>query len=93
MKIKLFKAGKKAVCPQFLKNPLNGIDVSLAWVLNVEENVIKVNNDKDIKFLGQDFINIALKAGRCVRQPKKHYLVLEVAVLSQESRFSFIALF
>ena len=80
MKMTFLEVGKKAIFPQFLKNPSNGIDVSLAWVFGIDEDVIKVNNDEDIKFLGQDLINIALKAGRCVGQPKKHYLILEVAV-------------
>ena len=93
MKTTLLEIGKKAVFPQFLENPSNGIYVSLAWVLGVDEDVIKVNNDKDIEFLGQDLVNIALKAGRCVGQPKRHYLILKVTVSSPESRFPFIALF
>ena len=67
--------------------------MSLAWVFGVDKDVIEVNNDKDIEFLGQDLINVALKAGWGVGQPKRHYLVLEVAVLSPESRLPFIALF
>ena len=88
-----FELGKKAVFPQFLENQLNGVDVSLVWVLGVDKDVIKVNNDEDIKFLGHDFLNIALEVGRCVGQSKKHYLVLEVAVSSLKSRLIFIALF
>ena len=67
--------------------------MSLAWVLGVNKDVIKVNNDKDIEFFDQDLVNIALEAGRCVGQPKKNYLVLEVAVLNPESRLPFIAFF
>ena len=67
--------------------------MSLAWVFDVDEDIIKVNNDKDIEFLGQDLVNIALEAGRCVGQPKRHYLVLEMVILSLESRLLFIALF
>ena len=93
MKTTLLEVSKKAVFPQFLENPLNGIDVSMAWVLSVDEDVIEVNNDEDIKFLGQDLVNVALEAGRGVGQPKRHYLVLEVAVSSPESRLPFIALF
>ena len=89
----LLEIGKKAVFAQFLKNPSNGSDVSLTWVFNVDRNVIKVNNDKDIEFLSHDLVNIALEAGRCIRQPKKHYLVLEVIVLSPENRVLFIAFF
>ena len=88
-----FEVGKKAVFPQFLKNPSNAVNVSLAWVLGVDKDGIEINNDKDIEFLGQDLVNIALEAGRCIGQPKRHYLVLEVAVSSLESRLPFIALF
>ena len=93
MKMAFFEFGKKPVFPQFLKNLSNGIDVSLAWVFSVDKDVIKVNNDKEIKFLGQDLINIAPEAGRCIEQPKRHYLILQVAVSSPESRLLFIALF
>ena len=78
METTLLEVGKKAVFPQFLENPSNGIDVSLAGVLGVDENVIEVNNDKDIKFLGQDLVNVALEAGWGVGEPKRHYLVLEM---------------
>ena len=61
--------------------------MSLPWVFCVDENVIEINNDKDIKFFGQDLVNIALEAGQCIGQLKKHYLVLEVAVSSPESVF------
>ena len=67
--------------------------MSLAWVLFIDEDIIEINNDKNIKFLGQDLVNIALEASWCVRQPKKHYLILEMAVSSPKSRFLFIALF
>ena len=93
MKTTPLEVSKKTVFPQFLKNPSNGTDVSLARILGKDENVIKVNNDKNIEFLGQDLVNIALQAGRCVDQPKRHYLVIKVAVSSLKSRFLFIALF
>ena len=71
MKMTLFEVDKKAVFLQFLENPSNGVDVKLAWVVGIDEDVIKVNNDKNIEFLCQDLINIALKAGWCVGQPKR----------------------
>ena len=65
----------------------------LAWVLGVDKDVIEIKNDENIEFLGQDFINIALEAGRYVGQPERHYLVLKMAVLSPKSRLLLIALF
>ena len=67
--------------------------MSLAWIFGIDENVIEINNDKDIEFFGHDLVDIVLEAGRYVGQHKKHYLVLKVAVSSPESYFLFIALF
>ena len=44
MKSTLFQISKKIVLPQFLKNLLNDIDMSLACILDVNQNVIQVNN-------------------------------------------------
>ena len=93
MKTTLLEVGKKAIFLQFFENSLNSIDVSLAWVFGLDEDVIEINNDKNIKFLGQDLVNKALEAGQCVEQPKKHYLVLEMAVSSPVSHLLFIAFF
>ena len=40
--------------------------MSLAWIFGVDEDIIEINNDKNIKFLGQDLVNIALEADRYV---------------------------
>ena len=82
----LLEFGKKAVFLQLLKNSLNGIDVSLAWVLGVDKDIIELNNDKDIEFLDQNLVNIALEASQCDGEPKKYYLVFEMAISSPESR-------
>ena len=93
MKTTLFEVGKKTVFPQFLENLSNGMNVSLAWILDVDKDVIEVSNDKNIEFLNQNLVNIALKAGRCVAEPNRNYLVLEVAVLSPKGCLPFIAIF
>ena len=93
MKLALFKIGKSAIFLQFFENSLNGIDMGLTWVLNIDEGIIWINNDKNIKLFGQDFIDIILETGCCIGKPKRHYLVLEVAVSSLESHFLFVALF
>lgn len=59
--------------------------------LNVDENVIKIYYYKNVEFLYQDFINIALKRSLCIGQTKRYYLVLKVAVIYLKSRLPFIA--
>ena len=66
METTFLEVGKKNVFPQFFKNLSNNVDMSLAWVFGIDEDVIKVKNDKNIEFLGQDLVNIALEAGQCI---------------------------
>ena len=40
VKLALFEFGKKAMFLQFFENPSNDIDVGLAWVLNIDEDII-----------------------------------------------------
>ena len=59
----LFEIGKKAMFFQFFKNSSNGIDVGLAFIFGIDENIIKINNHINIKLLGYDFIDITLETG------------------------------
>ncbi len=59
----------------------------------MDENVVKVHNNEDIKLLRQDLIYIALESGQCVGQSKKHYLILEVVIAGSENYLSFISFF
>lgn len=54
--------------------------MGLIGVLGIDEDIMKVNNDKNIVLLDQDNINIFLGADQCVGKPKKYYLVLEVTI-------------
>ena len=93
MILAFFEVGKKAMFFWFFENPSNGINVSLAWVLGIDENIIQINNDKNIELFGQHLIDITLKTSQCVRKSKKHYLVFEMAVLSLKGCLLFITLF
>ena len=52
--------------PQFFKNSLNGIDMSLTYIFYVDQDVIQVTNHKNVKFFGQDLMDITLEAGEYV---------------------------
>ena len=79
--------------PQFFKNLSNIIDMWLTWVLDIDENIIKINNDKNIKHLSQDLIDITFEAGQSIRKPEKYYLVLEITISSLKDCLLFINFF
>ena len=55
---------------QFFENSINGIDMGLAWVLDINKDIIEINNDKYVELLGQNFIDVILEAGQYVGEPK-----------------------
>ena len=50
MKTTLFQVNKQAMFPKFPENLPDNFHVTLASVCDVNQNVIKVHNDKNIKF-------------------------------------------
>ena len=63
----------------------------MALILGVDEDIIQIHNDKDIKFFRKNLINVALECCRNVGQPKRHYLILKVVVSDPESSLSLIS--
>ena len=66
MKPTFFQIGEKVILPQKVPDSLNGLHVALAWIFNVNQDVIQVDNDKNIEFFGQNFVDVPLEAGRSV---------------------------
>ena len=50
MKTTLFQVGKQAVFPEFSEDPPDNFHVTLAGVFDVNQDVIKVHDDNNIKF-------------------------------------------
>ncbi len=62
-----------------------------AFVLDVDEDIIKIHYNKNVELLCQDLVDVALECGWCVGQSKKHHLVLEMAIAGLEGRLSFVS--
>ena len=58
---------------------------------DIDKNVIKIHNNKNIKFFCKDLINIALESCQNIDQPKKHYLIFEITISNLKSYFLFIS--
>ena len=50
MKMTHFQVGKQAVLPEFSENPPDSFYMTLTGVFGVNQDVIKVSDDKNIKF-------------------------------------------
>ena len=66
MKPTFFQIGKKTIFLQKVWDPLDGLYVALAFIFNVNQDVIQVNNDKNIEFFSQNFVDVALEVGQSI---------------------------
>ena len=69
---------------------MHRLDIVFFFIFDVDENIIQIYNDKNIKFFHKNLINIALKYCRSISQSKRHYLILEVTIFGLESSFPHI---
>ena len=92
MKTTLFQVDKQVVFSEFSKEPLDSFHVTLTSIFGINQDVIEVYNNKNIKFFRQDFVNIALEAGGGVKRTKRHNLVLEIVVPYLKNCFPLVTL-
>ena len=67
------------------------MDIAFSLVFGIDEDIIQIHNDKNIKFFREDLIDVALECCQSISQSKKHYLIFEVAVSSPKNSFLFIS--
>ena len=63
-----------------------------AWPLDIDKDIIKIHNNKDVKLFKEDFIDIALKTGRSVRNFEKYDLILKIPVFYTKNRLLYIGI-
>ena len=76
---------------ELVKNPVYGLYIWMTCLFSIDQEVFQIHNNKVVKLLNKNPINIALKIGRSIRESKKHYLVLEVTIFGIKSSFTFVA--
>lgn len=79
--------------PQNVWHLPNGYHVSLIRVLDINENVILIDNDKNIKLFYQDLIDLIPKICWSIRLSKWYYWIFEMIIPISEILFLFFAIF
>ena len=92
MKTTLSQVNKQAVFPEFSKDSPDSFHVTLAGVFGINQDVIEVDDNENIKFFHKDFVDVSLEAGRFVRRSERHDLILEIAVPCSEGYFPLVTL-
>lgn len=86
----LFQVGEKPVFSELVKDQVDGLHMWLACLLGIDQDVVRIYDDKDIELFSEDFADIALKTGWRVGESERYDLVLKMAVLGTKGSLPLI---
>lgn len=66
--------------------------MTLIRILGINQDIVQIYKDKDIKFFSRNFFNVTLKDDRSIKVAKRRNLALKVAIPSLKSRFPYVFL-
>ena len=58
--------------------------MTIPVIISVNEDDIQIHNDENVKLLSKNLVDVFLEACWCVRQTKRHHLILKVVISSPE---------
>ena len=64
MKLTFLQVGKEEMFLELVQNLAYDLNVKLPGVFNIDQDIIQVYDNKDIKFFRQYLINVSLEDGR-----------------------------
>ncbi len=64
--------------------------MGLFWILSIDQDIVQIYYNKDIKLFSENFVDVALKTDGCIGKTKEHYSVLEVAVSCAKDYLPFV---
>ena len=63
----------------------------LAGLFGIDQDIIQIYHNEDIKLLSENFVNIALKINWYVKKSNRYDLILEVTISSTKNHLPLIA--
>ena len=73
-----------------VQNLLYNFNIRFVPVFDIDQNIIQIYNNKNIKFFYKNLVNISLKRSQHIRLTKKYDLILLMSILCLENYFVFI---
>ena len=62
MKSTLLQVGKQQELSELLQHQLCGCNVTISIIISVDQDVIQIYNNENVKLLCKDFVDISLEA-------------------------------
>ena len=67
-----------------------GFNIKLARILHIDQDIISIYNNKNIKLFYKNLIDILLKYDQNIGKTKKHNHILKMTILGLESCIFFV---
>lgn len=77
---------------ELFQDPTQNFIIKLAEILSIDQDIIKIHYDQDIKLFCKNLVDIALIIGRYIKKSKKYDLVFRVAITSLKASPLFVTL-
>src|SRR5882724_866139 len=90
MKLALICLDEESVSSESLEYLLN-MGLVFGHIARVDENVVQVDDDCDIKHICENVVHKLLKGCGCIGKPFRHYQPLKRAISGSECSFPFIS--
>ena len=62
----------------------------LAKVLGINQDIIQIYHNKNIKLFSKNLVDIALKTSECIEKAKGHHLVFKITISGAESHLPLV---
>ena len=66
---------------------MNNFNIKLVEIFNINQDIIWIYINQDYKFFNKNFINIAIKNNKIIKNFKKYDLILYMIILCLKSYF------
>ena len=73
-----------------IKKLIYNFHIWLICLFNLDQNIVQIYNDKDVKLFSKNLIDIALETGQSVRESKRHDLILKMGILGTKGTLLFV---
>ena len=67
MKLIFLQISKKKIFPKLIQNLVYSLNMSLTQIFDIDQNIIKISNDKNILLFSQNLVDISIKYGQNIR--------------------------
>lgn len=80
-----FQVNIKILFLQRFQESIDNIDMILTQIFGLKQDVIKLEDEKNMKILGPNLVDDSLETNCGIPQPEKYYLIVEVNIIGSKS--------